>query len=1099
MNPDNAAAHDEEFLDRLVAYDEALTAGGPPPPPDATTPPELAERLRRAQACVLRLRRDRRQADPPAPPHASPFLSAEGLAFDAAGGLTRLGRFEIVRELGRGGCGVVYLARDPLLGREVALKVPRLEAMVTPELRRRFLREARLAADIDHPNVVAVHEAGEVGPFCYLVSAYCPGKTLAAWLQEQRGPMPTDVAAGLVATLADAVHYVHGRGILHRDLKPANILLATENTEATEKDSHSRLLPSELSVASVASLNPKITDFGLAKWAEGPRGETRTGMVVGTPRYMAPEQAEARTHDIGPATDVYALGVILYEMLTGRTPFQADSDRSVLNQIVTREPTPLRQLRPGVTRDLEAVCLKCLAKDPGRRYPTAAALAADLRRFLAGESTTARPAGPLLRLGKKVRRRRAALAGAVLILAGVLSLWGGWRWYEETERRRVAAEQDFRRQRYIPSLLMAQRACEAGEVEHARDLLDGLRPRPGEEDPRGFEWYHLWQSCHAEPFPDLTGHQGWVHAVALSPDGKTLASGGDDQMIKIWDVATGRLRATLRGHTVRIGGLAFSPRGDVLASSGHQDYQRGEIKLWDVAAGTERATLGEPGRMAFSSLAFSPDGSTLALGGGGAGQGIVQFRDVATGQVRRDLQGFPGNWVHTVAFAPDGRTVAAGGNSNEIQLWDAETGQAQVSLKGHTNRVTSVTFSPDGKTLASGSWDGTVRLWDRTTPQGRNSRKPHLGPVWTVAFAPDGKSLAGGAADLLKLWDVATGRAPAALKAHGKNLLSITFAPDGRTIFCGTGEGVICRWWDPAKGSARATLKGHTAEAWAVAFAPDGRTLATAGDDQKVRLWDAATGQEVNTLQGHASLVSCVAFPPDGKLLASGDYDGVVRLWETSTWRERTRLEGHRGPLRCLAFAPNGRTLATGSHDFTVRLWDVATGTELTKVEGYANNLRSVAFAPDGRTLASASEDHTVRLWDLANRQTRLQWTDTGEIWCLAFAPDGRTLATGNEKGIIRLWDAATGVERASLLGHLQGVKSVAFTPDGKRLASGSDDKTIKLWDVDQGEDLLSLSGHENWVNGVAFAPDGQTLASVSHDGAVKLWFARREEPPLEH
>jgi WD40 repeat protein len=1086
MTPDKAAGPDEEFLDRLVAYDEALTAGALPPT-DPSLPPQLAERLQRAEACVRRLKRDRRPADARPQAEVPPFVAGGELAFDAAGGLTRLGRFRIVRELGRGGCGIVYLAQDTLLGREVALKVPRLEALVTPELRRRFLREARTAADIDHPNVVAVYEVGEVGPFCYLVSAYCPGKTLSAWLKEPPGPVSPPAAAEIVATLAEAVHHVQGRGILHRDLKPANILLQEPNQ------------PTEGS--GLASWTPKITDFGLAKWVEQQTGETRTGMVVGTPLYMAPEQTEGRTREIRPATDVHALGVILYELLTGRTPFQADSDLNLLKQIVAQEPAPLRRLRPQVARDLEAVCLKCLEKDPGRRYPTAADLAADLRRFLAGQLTTARPAGPLLRIGKQVRRHRAALAGAVLVLAGVLSLWGGWRWYEEEAARgRRHDEQVSRRKQYVPSLLMAQRACDDGQLERARDLLNGLRPGPGDPDLRGFEWYHLWQLCQAEPFPDLTGHQGRIHALTVSPDGKTLASGGEDQMIKLWDVATGRVRTTLRGHTVTIRGLAFSPRGDLLASSGSRDFRPpGEVKLWDVAAGKERATLSEGGPRGFSSLAFSPDGQTLAIGGGDRDQkvGIVQLWDVATGRVRCDLKGFPGYWVHSVAFTPDGRTLAAGGATAEIKLWDPETGQAQSSLKGHTGHVSSVRFSPDGKTLASGSFDATVRLWDLATFQSRASWPTLTGPAGAVAFAPDGKTLAsGGANGALMLWDVVTGRARATPKGQRQHIQSIAFAPDGRTFFTGNDVGAIGRWWDPAVGSARASLKGHTREAWAVAFAPDGRTLATAGDDNQVRLWDASTGQEVTTLQGRDSLVSCVAFAPDGKLLASGDYDGVVRLWETDTWRERPRLEGHRRPVRCLAFAPDGRTLATGGHDFTVRLWDVATGAELAKLEGHRNNARSVAFAPDGRTLASGSEDHTVRLWDVATRELRLEWTDTDQVWCLAFAPDGRMLATGNKQGIIRLWEAATGVERASLTGHVHGVKSVAFTPDGKRLASGSDDQTIKLWDPEQGQQLLTLRGHGHWVNGVAFASDGQTLASVSHDGAVRLWLAGPEAVP---
>jgi serine/threonine protein kinase len=423
MNRDDAELDAEPFSDLLAAYDDDLAAGRPAVTP-SSVPPELSERLARAQACLRRLDQDRRRAA--AEKVSGPFLtpnlgdstvpfcgvkkgpdtfSAAGLELDAEGAVRQVVRWRIVRELGRGGSGIVYLAWDPVLHREVAVKVPRPEVLLSPALRRRFLREAQAAAGLDHPNLVPVHEAGEVGSFCYIVSAYCRGTTLGAWVKAQDGLVAPRLAANLVTSLADAVAYIHRRGVLHRDIKPNNILLkasfATEDTEDTEKDRgrEDSALPLLSSVPSVAnSLIPKLTDFGLAKQTQELDEETKSGTVLGTPLYMAPEQAEGRLRDIGPHTDIYALGVILYEMLTGRPPFRGDSDWSVRAQIAGAEPVPPRRLRPEVPRDLETICLKCLQKDPRKRYASAEALAEDLRRFQEGRPVAARPVGQAERL-----------------------------------------------------------------------------------------------------------------------------------------------------------------------------------------------------------------------------------------------------------------------------------------------------------------------------------------------------------------------------------------------------------------------------------------------------------------------------------------------------------------------------------------------------------------------------------------------------------------------------------------------------------------------------------------------------------------------------
>jgi tetratricopeptide (TPR) repeat protein len=410
MNADTPEPLEESFASWLVAYDEALVAGSPSPDLSGVlAPPELRPRLERGMAC-LQLLEEVWPRRPAVDPHATP-LEKQPTAVTAP---TRLGRFTIRREIGRGGYGVVFLAYDPPLGREVALKVPRADVLETAELRQRFYHEARAAAGLDHPNLVPVYDAGEDNGVCYIASPYCPGITLGQWLRLQNEPIPCADAARLVCTLAEAVQHAHSRGIIHRDLKPANVVLQTKGSAEVTLDF------------------PKITDFGLAKLLSESVAQTRSGDIVGTPAYMAPEQAEGKIHAVGTAADVYALGALLYEVLTGRPPFQAQTVLAMLEQVRMQEPVPPRRLRPQLSRDLETICLKCLQKEPARRYAGAHALADDLRRFLAGEPVQARPVGGVERLGRWCRRKpalaglSAALAAAVVV-GFVLVAWQWWR------------------------------------------------------------------------------------------------------------------------------------------------------------------------------------------------------------------------------------------------------------------------------------------------------------------------------------------------------------------------------------------------------------------------------------------------------------------------------------------------------------------------------------------------------------------------------------------------------------------------------------------------------------------------------------------------
>jgi WD40 repeat protein len=1059
--------------------------------------------------------------DPPPPPD----LSAAGLAdlsrllggLDLLDQLLRLptapdeegdvplGRYRARRRIGAGRFGVVFLADDPGLHRRVVVKVPQAAVLADPDLRERFAREATAAGRLDHPGVVPVYESGEHGGLVYLVAAFVEGPTLAAWLSTRPGPPAPHLAARLVRMLALAVAHAHDRGVLHCDLTPNNVLLGP--TEAPP-----------LGVPGVGS--PRVTDFGLARLSEGHYAERLPR--AGTPLYLAPEQGAVDGQEITQRTDVYGLGVILYELLSGRPPFGGGGSTEIVRSAVSEEPPTPSRHRSGLPRDVEAVCLKCLRKDPAERYPTAAALADDLDRFLAHEPVSARQYGWSERASLWVRRRPEAFAliillvalGAVIagnalreverVRAHNLELSGALdREREESRLRREAVEREraaaaaLRAQHYAAGVADAGSLAEAGRTDLLRPLLMELEPGPGEVDRREFAWHYL--SNLTPERLRLKGHHTSVKEVAASPDGRHFASVSRDGEVILWDPAAGRRGKSLGrlpGHFTNSShfGAAFSPDGRLAAFATDWD-SGGVLRVWEVASGQLLGERAEKGVSFVAAAVPAGEGPVEYLRQSPDGLELVRW-DVPAGGTAVHWRGPRGEPVFTARLGPGGAVAVSrwgperGKPTASVECWGPgpKTGGPAVAARGvHDSRIA---LSHDGALLAFAPDGQPLRVVDAKTGRELFRGRQGFTGAPALAFSPDGKALAvltPSPDQTIELWDVPAGRRERVTRlAVGAG--AAAFAPDG-ALAVGYADGSL-GFWDPRRPAPGRELGRHEGEVWSVAFAPDGKSVASAGDDHAIRLWDARTGGRRASLAGHESLVMSVAFTPDGGRLLSGGYDGTVRLWDLATGVGRVLEPAHAAPASGVAVGPDGRTAASRGRDGVLRLWDLAAGRRLRDDPCDAGKVGAVAFSPDGRALALAAGSDGVRCRDVATGEPGWGHASPDYVWSVAYSPGGETVALGNANGEVRLWGVGAPAPRAVLVGHEGGVRSVAFSPDGRTLATGSDDRTVRLWHAETGRELLTLRGHAGKVFSVAFSPDGKSLVSGSHDNTIRIWQA---------
>jgi WD40 repeat protein/serine/threonine protein kinase len=1065
---------------------------------------------------------------------------------------SRFGDYELLQEIARGGMGVVYRARQVSLHRLVALKMIRDGRLASAEEVERFRREAEAAAALEHPHIVPVYEVGEHEGRCYFSMKWIEGGSLAERLSALGSRPSADCrgAAQFVVAIARAVHHAHQHGILHRDLKPANILLQarvttnhTNNTNKKTKERGIQLITaspsksdcsaSSYSCDSWGDFFPMVTDFGLAKRVAGDGMPTRSGLIVGTPSYMAPEQA-AGSKGLTTAVDVWGLGAILYELLTGRPPFQGESTLEVLRQVQEEEPPRPRAPNPQVDRDLETICLKCLRKEPQSRYGSAEALADDLTRWLGGEPIQARPVGIAERLRKWAWRRPAvaALAATLAAIIPTALLLISWQWYEAVAARREKEDQQRLADRLVIrySLENSLNLLEKGRIP--RGMLEltkalervnnaGFSEEETEQQRRPIianlaAWYGRLPLLRS-----LLSHSNPVLAAAFLPDGQRVATLDGSGCLRVWDTS-GALQSE---RSLELGkhlfAAAFSPDSHWLATAGDDEV----VRIWNVETGECLHTLHPPEKQHLGSIravAISPLGWVAAAGD----EAVIDLWDASGSKWKGRLKGHEGE-ILTLAFNPHDNILASGSVDKTVCLWDIVGWKKLHVCKGHRMdgyshhyAVRSVAFSPDGKTLISGSEDHTAQLWkteDGTPLLWNEATKvplelPHQDTVKTVAFSPDGKRVLTGSVDrTAQLWDAKTGRAIDPPLEHRGEVGTVAFGPDGLFLTADRGDGTV-RVWNCVQEKNWLHQFDHKDSVMAVALRPDGRVAATS-NGRGALLWSTETGQCLGPLQGpgrdagsgHQDDVWAIAFSPDGHSLLTASRDGSARWWDAASRRSlidsggqpRVMELGHRG--RAVAFSPDGGRLLTGGNSVgeevrgSARLWDCRHDPPHGETLVQNEIVYQVAFGPDGRTAAIAAGDETAQLWDMDRREPfGPPLRHQNRVVALDFSLDGRYLATGSTDKMARLWDAATGAPVGDPFDHGSAVWGVAFA-DARTLVTGCRDGRVRLWDLSTRLPVGPPWMHQGIIWAVACHPGSGLVLTGSEDKTARLW---RLPPP---
>ncbi len=1010
----------------------------------------------------------------------------------------RLGDYELLQEIARGGMGIVFKARQISLNRMVAVKMMLNGHLSNSEANERFMREATAAANLDHPNIVPIYEVSEADAERFFAMKLISGKSLAERLPELQLHSDANqqrTIARLMLKVARALAYAHEHGVLHRDLKPSNILL----DESGE---------------------PILTDFGLAKLEDEDNRLTLTTAVLGSPSYMAPEQAQGGIRDVTTAADVYGVGAILFEMLTGKPPFEGATPVDTLQKVIHEEPLSLRESQSLVDRDLETLCLKCLEKDPARRYPSMNALADEFERYLLGEPILARPVSKLEMSWRWCRRNPAMAAlGAAAVISTIAGITGVlWQW-QEAKAARATAETERDEARWETYQAKLSAASSAAQLHETVALRKSLSSAPKEH--RNWEWFYF-DSLLKPSYRTLTPMRGFPSDLAFDAEEQRIAEkffpadpSQGTNVITVWEIANGQpwwelppesnltINLSAVSHLGSNGTLTLShpatkepilthryQADDVprfLGSTTSNDHiltiSDHTMSLWNVITKSRvdmpfRTEVGSP-----RTVVAINDGSQFVF----LNDTAHVVYDATTGE---KIAHYPSHSLSRVIKADPNNDVAAIGGlypNNSITLLDLASGQSIGRFTGHANDTVCLDFSRTGEHLVSGSVDKTVRVWDVKTQREIAWMSGHRGDVTRVAFSPDGKTVASCGSDhTVRLWNSLTGQPKEVLLGHQAEPVYVLFSPSGKLLASADTNEI--KLWDMEKKPS--WLHGHSSYVYDVGFSPDGKHIASVSWDETARIWDIHSGGPLRRIAlGEIGLG--VAYSPDGRFLAASTLRSL-RWWDLENGdrviEKRYDIgETARNKLTP-AFHPNSKQVALGLRG-KISIWDTETGSELNELLLKPNQyVADVDYNKQG-TLIISCAGNQIQVWDLPTSTITATMTHDSKVESISVSPDGKFIASAGAGDGVSLW-ASDSRQKLATFDHQCRVYSTVFSHDTTRLFTAGEDGVIRIWDLTHFQQVGSLHGHSRYVHSLAFSPDAHTLVSCSGDHSVKLWIA---------
>lgn len=1006
------------------------------------------------------------------------------------------GRFHLEQLLGEGTYGKVYRAYDPVLDRHVAIKIPKLSG---EDARRqeRFLREAKAAARLRHANIVGVHESGRIGNDFYIASEFIDGAPLTE-LISQEGLSYQEVAR-ICAELAEGLAYAHEHGVVHRDIKPGNILIGSDGT-------------------------PQIADFGLAKRLDEDATMTTEGGFLGTPAYMPPEQARGELDKIGPASDQYSLGVVMFELLTGRRPFDGPPHQMIA-LVAGDTPVPaLRPIRSSVPRDLEAICLRCLEKSPLKRYKDVRAVAEDLRRWIDGRPVRARRTSELEYLLRWCKRNPVLSLSLVVTTAVLLAATGGLftkvivdRQYaqnqqelrtsiEQIENQRNVMEREIRlarKQLYLSDLNRADSTYKEFKIGRTREILDGQVPeKTGGEDLREWEWYYLNRQSHTE----RSSLNYDAMKIAFTPDGKWIVGGDIAGNITIAKGDGSQSVHNYTGDGERTYSIQVSRKGGVVVKLG----QRAHVRLWTIADDGSLAPIAAPEIFSIAAPAINDDGTQIAVLKNSDG-GVVEVWSVTDGKLIRTITS-PNPRPLFLSFVPGQNQLICGLEPRKLAVYDLGTGDKLrvLDVEGMSHGL--LRFDDSGRTVFLDTERSTIQIRDFESWNVKGEISGHSGSLRGWAVSPDGQHVATASSDsVVRWWRVVEPSKANICLGHETSVRDVAFRPHEVQLYS-VGSERLLKGWDSVSDSNPSVLKPGM-PASSVSFSSDGKLLAVGGEkgfvvlnpDSSEEIWKAIdTGPSIHDTgprSWNRGLPHSIAFNPSSTLTAIGEADGHVMIRDAANGKEVVRLEAHTGSTNAVVFSPMQKILATGGQDGKISLWDTESWKRIQTMEVHSDAILSLRFSPDAKILVSCSDrlDKSLRFWNMpAGLELFPAIGDHGTILDLEFTPDSQSLFFGGRDETLFLWNMSKQSLERSQRGFGENVTVIKVSPNGKRVAFSVLD-TIYICDTESGNQVTALQLPGSFMNCIDFHPDGLRLAAATNRDQVLIWDARPLTPDLRN